>query len=169
MPNTTNKTNNTSTTRIIKKYTNRRLYDTDISRYITLNDIKDLVLSYVDFKVVDAKTNDDLTRPTLMQIIAEEETLQDPIMTTQILKEFVRFYGDSMQAMMSRFLEHSITLFMERKASLKSPLSSMVNSNSISLMQNLTQQNIDSWKDKVTNTQTTSISDKQTKRSFNRV
>ena len=90
--------------RVIKKYPNRRLYDTKISSYITLNDIKELVMSYSEFKVIDAKTKEDLTRCTLMQIIAEEETNGQPIMTQEILKEFVRFYGDSMQAMMSRFL-----------------------------------------------------------------
>lgn len=154
---------------VIKKYTNRRLYDTSISRYITLNDIKALVLSYVDFKVVDAKSNEDLTRSTLMQIISEEENQQSPIMSTQILKEFVRFYGDSMQAMMSRFLEHSIEQFMERKASLKSPLSSMANSNSISLMQNLAQQNIDSWKNKTSKMLDTSGIDNKPNRSFKHI
>ncbi|TQV87870.1 polyhydroxyalkanoate synthesis repressor PhaR [Aliikangiella coralliicola] len=136
--------------RVIKKYPNRRLYDTQISSYITLNDIKDLVMSYTDFKVVDAKTNEDLTRCTLMQIIAEEETNGHPIMTSEILKEFVRFYGDSMQAMMSRFLEHSIKLFMERRAGLKSPLNTILGANPVSLMQNIAEQNMDSWKAKST-------------------
>jgi polyhydroxyalkanoate synthesis repressor PhaR len=140
--------NNELDIRVIKKYPNRRLYDTQISSYITLNDIKELVMSYVEFKVVDAKTKEDLTRCTLMQIIAEEETNGQPIMTSDILKEFVRFYGDSMQAMMSRFLEHSIKLFMERRASLKSPLNTILGANPVSLMQNIAEENMDSWKDK---------------------
>ncbi|MCW8878227.1 MAG: polyhydroxyalkanoate synthesis repressor PhaR [Kangiellaceae bacterium] len=135
--------------RVIKKYPNRRLYDTQISSYITLNDIKELVMSYSDFKVVDAKTNEDLTRCTLMQIIAEEETNGHPIMTAEILKEFVRFYGDSMQAMMSRFLEHSIKHFMERRAGLKSPLNTILGANPVSMMQNIAEQNMDSWHSKV--------------------
>ena len=77
-----------SNVRIIKKYPNRRLYDTEISSYITLNDIKELVMSYCEFKVIDAKTKADLTRCTLMQIIAEEETNGQPIMSSEILKEF---------------------------------------------------------------------------------
>ncbi|WP_196139431.1 polyhydroxyalkanoate synthesis repressor PhaR [Aliikangiella sp. G2MR2-5] len=132
--------------RVIKKYPNRRLYDTQISSYITLNDIKDLVMSYSDFKVIDAKTNEDLTRCTLMQIISEEETSGHPILTSEILKEFVRFYGDSMQAMMSRFLEHSVKLFMEKRAGLKSPLNTILGANPVSLMQNIAEQNMDSWK-----------------------
>ncbi len=142
--------NPTNPVRIIKKYTNRRLYDTNISRYITLHEIKDLVLSHNDFKVIDAKTHEDITRPTLLQILLEEETNQQPILTTEVLKEFMRFYGDSMQAMMSRFLEHSVNLFMERKAGLKSPLSTLLNSQSISSMQNIAEQNMDSWTNKTT-------------------
>ena len=140
--------NNELDIRIIKKYPNRRLYDTQISSYITLSDIKELVMSYIDFKVIDAKTKEDLTRCTLMQIIAQEETNGQPIMTSEILKEFVRFYGDSMQAMMSRFLEHSIKLFMERRASLKSPLNTILGANPVSLMQNIAEQNMDSWNEK---------------------
>ena len=137
-----------SDTRVIKKYPNRRLYDTQISSYITLNDIKDLVMSYSDFKVIDAKSGEDLTRCTLMQIIAEEETSGQPLLTSEILKEFVRFYGDSMQAMMSRFLEHSIKHFMERRAGLKSPLNTILGANPVSLMQNIAEQNMDSWSSK---------------------
>ena len=128
--------------RIIKKYPNRRLYDTEVSSYITLQDIKELVMSYTDFKVIDAKTNEDLTRCTLMQLIAEEETNGNPILTTDILKKFVLFYGDSMQAMMSRFLDHSVKLFMEKKAGLKSPLNSMLGTNQSSQMQNIAEQNM---------------------------
>lgn len=137
-----------SETRVIKKYPNRRLYDTQISSYITLNDIKELVMSYSDFRVIDAKTSEDLTRCTLMQIIAEEETNGQPLLTAEILKEFVRFYGDSMQAMMSRFLEHSIKHFMERRAGLKSPLNTILGANPVSLMQNIAEQNMDSWSSK---------------------
>ncbi len=132
-------------TRIIKKYPNRRLYDTQISCYITLQDIKELVMSYHDFKVIDAKTKEDLTRCTLMQLIAEEETNGNPILTAEILKEFVRFYGDSMQAMMSRFLEHSVKLFMEKRAGLKSPLNSMLGTNKTSQMQQIAEQNMQSF------------------------
>jgi polyhydroxyalkanoate synthesis repressor PhaR len=134
-----------SDTRIIKKYPNRRLYDTHISSYITLQDIKELVMSYSNFKVIDAKTKEDLTRCTLMQLIAEEEANGSPILTSDILQEFVRFYGDSMQAMMSRFLEHSVKLFMEKRAGLKSPLNSMLGTNQTLQMQNIAEQNLDTF------------------------
>lgn len=137
-----------SDVRIIKKYPNRRLYDTQISSYITLNDVKELVMSYTEFKVIDAKTGEDLSRSTLMQIITEEESHGQPLLNSEILKEFVRFYGDSMQAMMSRFLEHSIKHFMERRAGLKSPLNTILGANPTSLMQNIAEQNLSSWKSK---------------------
>jgi len=131
-----------SNTRIIKKYPNRRLYDTHVSCYITLNDIKELVMLHQDFIVIDAKTDEDLTRCTLMQLITEEETNGNPILTTEILKEFVCFYGDSMQAMMSRFLEHSVKLFLENKAGLKSPLNAMLGVNQTAQMHDIVKQSL---------------------------
>ncbi|WP_144393088.1 polyhydroxyalkanoate synthesis repressor PhaR [Pleionea sediminis] len=132
--------------RIIKKYPNRRLYDTAISSYITLNDVKELVLSYTAFKVIDAKSGDDLTRSTLLQIIAEQEDRESPIFTSDILQNVIRFYGDSMQAMMSRFLEHSMKLFMEQQAGFKSPLNTFLGTNPMTLMQNIAEQNMNMWK-----------------------
>lgn len=132
--------------RIIKKYPNRRLYDTAISSYITLNDVKDLVLSYTPFKVVDAKSGDDLTRATLLQIISEQEDKESPIFTSEILQNVIRFYGDSMQAMMSRFLEHSMKLFMEQQAGFKSPLNTFLGTNPMTMMQNIAEQNLNMWK-----------------------
>ncbi|NVJ60441.1 MAG: polyhydroxyalkanoate synthesis repressor PhaR [Gammaproteobacteria bacterium] len=132
--------------RIIKKYPNRRLYDTAISSYITLNDVKDLVLSYVPLKVVDAKSGDDLTRATLLQIISEQEDKESPIFTSEILQNVIRFYGDSMQAMMSRFLEHSMKLFMEQQAGFKSPLNTFLGTNPMTMMQNIAEQNLNMWK-----------------------
>ena len=132
--------------RIIKKYPNRRLYDTAISSYITLNDVKELVLTYTAFKVVEAKTGDDLTRTTLLQIISEQEDKGNPIFTTEILQHIIRFYGDSMQAMMSRFLEHSMKMFIEQQAGLRSPINSIMGgANPVSIMQNVAEQNIAMW------------------------
>jgi len=128
--------------RLIKKYPNRRLYDTKISCYIKLLDIKELVMSHQNFVVIDAKTGEDLTRCTLIQLIAEQETNGNHILTTDILKELVCFYGDSMQGMMSRFLEHSVKLFMSKRADLKSPLNSMLGTSQSSQMQGIATKNM---------------------------
>jgi polyhydroxyalkanoate synthesis repressor PhaR len=99
--------------RLIKKYPNRRLYDTATSSYITLADVKKLVLEQIPFKVVDAKTNDDLTRSILLQIILEEESSGAPMFSSDMLSQIIRFYGNAMQGMMGTYLEKNIQTFME--------------------------------------------------------
>jgi len=101
------------TGRLIKKYPNRRLYDTRTSTYITLADVKALVLKQEEFQIVDAKTNDDLTRAILLQIILEEEAGGAPMFSSEILTQFIRFYGTAMQGMVGSYLERNITLFIE--------------------------------------------------------
>ena len=99
--------------RLIKKYPNRRLYDTKTSVYITLADVKELVLKQQEFKVVDAKSSDDLTRSILLQIILEEESGGHPMFSCDVLTQFIRFYGNAMQGMMGSYLERNVTLFNE--------------------------------------------------------
>jgi len=110
---------NTSTTdskksqRVIKKYPNRRLYDTDTSTYITLTEIKQLVMDSETFAVVDAKTGDDLTRSILLQIILEEEAHGSPMFTAPVLSHIIRFYGHAMQGFMGGYLEKNMQALME--------------------------------------------------------
>jgi polyhydroxyalkanoate synthesis repressor PhaR len=99
--------------RVIKKYPNRRLYDTETSAYITLAEVKDLVLGYKDFHVVDAKTGEDLTRAILLQIILEEESGGVPMFSTDMLANIIRYYGHAMQGLMGSYLERSIHTFHE--------------------------------------------------------
>jgi polyhydroxyalkanoate synthesis repressor PhaR len=99
--------------RVLKKYPNRRLYDTRSSSYITLADVKDMVLKLEDFEVRDAKTGEDLTRSILLQIILEEESGGVPMFTAQMLKQMIRFYGHSMQGMMGEYLEKNLQTLVE--------------------------------------------------------
>lgn len=99
--------------RIIKKYPNRRLYDTQTSTYITLVDVKQLVIDDEDFKVVDAKSGDDLTRSILLQIILEEESGGVPMFSAAMLSQIIRFYGHAMQGIMGAYLEKNIEAFKE--------------------------------------------------------
>ena len=99
--------------RLIKKYPNRRLYDTKTSAYITLGDVKELVLKYEGFKVLDAKTAEDLTRSILLQIILEEETGGVPLFSCELLSGFIRFYGSASQNMLGRYLENNMRTFIE--------------------------------------------------------
>ena len=106
-------------TRLIKKYPNRRLYDTETSTYITLADVKQLVLEQEAFQVVDAKTQEDLTRSILLQIILEEEAGGVPMFTSPMLAHMIRFYGHAMQGMMGLYLEKNIQAFIDIQQKMK--------------------------------------------------
>lgn len=103
----------TPATRLIKKYPNRRLYDTKTSTYITLADVKQLVLDNEAFQVIDAKSAEDLTRSILLQIILEEESGGAPMFSAVALSQIIRFYGHAMQGVMGSFLEKNIQAFMD--------------------------------------------------------
>src|SRR5258708_31059572 len=105
--------------RLIKKYPNRRLYDTKTSMYITLADVKKLVVQGEEFQVVDDKTKEDLTRSILLQIILEEETAGAPMFSSDILTQFIRSYGNTMQVMLGSYLERNMQLFGEIQKSMK--------------------------------------------------
>jgi polyhydroxyalkanoate synthesis repressor PhaR len=106
-------------TRLIKKYPNRRLYDTKTSTYITLADVKKLVVGGEEFQVVDAKTREDLTRSILLQIILEEEGAGAPMFSSDVLTQFIRSYGNTMQGMLGSYLERNMQLFGEIQKSMK--------------------------------------------------
>ena len=99
--------------RVLKKYPNRRLYDTQTSSYITLADVKQMVLDGQDFEVRDAKTREDLTRSILLQIILEEESAGVPMFSTQSLEQIIRYYGHAMQGVMGRVLEQNLQAFTD--------------------------------------------------------
>jgi polyhydroxyalkanoate synthesis repressor PhaR len=115
--------------RLIKKYPNRRLYDTQTSSYITLADVKELVLDHGTFQVVDAKTGEDLTRNILLQIILEEEAGGAPMFTSDLLSQMIRFYGNAMQGMMGKYLENNIKAFTDMQAKLQDQVRSVYGEN----------------------------------------
>ncbi len=106
--------------RIIKKYPNRRLYDTSSSSYVALSDIRQLVMDRDPFVVFDAKSGTDLTRSILLQIILEEESEGAPLLTEPMLKNMIRFYGHAMQGFMGSYLENNVQTFMDFQAQLVS-------------------------------------------------
>src|SRR6266480_5675692 len=98
--------------RMIKKYPNRRLYDTANSGYITLADVKQMVLDFIDFQVIDAKTGDDLTRSILLQIILEEESAGMPMFSSEMLSQMICFYGNALQGIMGSYMEQNVKAFI---------------------------------------------------------
>jgi polyhydroxyalkanoate synthesis repressor PhaR len=105
--------------RLIKKYPNRRLYDTKTSSYITLADVKQMVIKQEEFQVVDAKSGDDLTRQILLQIILEEESAGAPMFSSDLLSQLIRSYGNAMQGMMGGYLERNIRAFQDIQKALQ--------------------------------------------------
>ncbi len=102
---------------VVKKYANRRLYDTESSAYITLDDLAEMVRGNRDFVVYDARTGDDITRPVLTQIIMEEETRGRSILPTSFLRQLIGFYGDSLQGVVPEYLEQMMTHFAHQHES----------------------------------------------------
>jgi polyhydroxyalkanoate synthesis repressor PhaR len=127
--------------RLIKKYPNRRLYDTQTSTYVTLADIKELVMASENFKVLDAKSDEDLTRSILLQIILEEEACGMPIFSTQMLQQVIRFYGHSMQGLMGNHLERTMQSFMDMHHKLNEQSKSMTGGGTEAWAQMLNLQN----------------------------
>lgn len=132
-----------SGTRVIKKYPNRRLYDTEQSRYITLSDIRKLVMRGNAFQVVDSNTNEDLTRSILLQIMLEEESGGQPLFSAKMLAQIIRFYGGTMQGMFARYLEQSLSLFTQQQ----SQLPNLLAKDPLHPMTELAQNNIKIWAD----------------------
>ena len=132
--------------RVIKKYPNRRLYDTEESRYITLADVKDLVINKVDFAVIDKKSGDDITRTILLQVIAEQEQHGDAIMSEDFLSQVIRSYGKVVPGFMGRYLEQSMKLFVTQQQNLRGQVKRVVGVDPIEAVAEAAQKNFNRWK-----------------------
>lgn len=127
--------------RIIKKYPNRRLYDTARSKYITVSDVRSMVLGNVGFKVIDSNTKENITRQILMQIIIEEEAAGKPLFSADMLSQLIRFYGGSMQGLFTRYLEESFKIFSHQQQAPED----RVPENPIEAVSQMTKKNLDMW------------------------
>lgn len=134
-----------SATRIIKKYPNRRLYDTDISSYITLEDVRQLIIDGVEFEVRDAKSGEDLTRTVLLQIISEHEERGQPMFSTRLLSQIIRFYGDSLQGFMGSYLERSMQQFLDQQTQFRAQLSNLLGQTPWTMLNQLAERNLETW------------------------
>lgn len=133
--------------RIIKKYPNRRLYDTEISRYITLDEVRQLVMDGMSFQVQDSRDGSDITRSILLQVISEQEEGGDPIFSTEILTRFIRLYGHAMQPSISRYLELTLGAFAEQQQQFVDNLRQLLNSNTpLHTLREISRQQIPIWK-----------------------
>ena len=132
--------------RVIKKYPNRRLYDTEKSSYITISNVLDIIREGADLQVVDADSGEDITRSVLVQIIIEQENGKSPIFTTEMLTRFIRMYDDASQNLFGELLERNINMFTEQQKQFQDKMGELVES-PIKIMKDLTERNLDIWKD----------------------
>ncbi|MEC7471043.1 MAG: polyhydroxyalkanoate synthesis repressor PhaR [Pseudomonadota bacterium] len=130
----------------IKKYPNRRLYDTAQSQYVNMDYIKALVKARTEFNVVDSKSGEDVTKTILLQIISESETNeQQSILTNKLLMQLIRFYDSDMKVFLREYLEQSLVNFMEQQDQLQGMMKNMVDTSPLGLFSKMMEQNLDVW------------------------
>jgi len=132
--------------RVVKKYPNRRLYDTVESRYITLADIRRLVMDRIDFVVIDKKSQEDITRSILLQVIAEQEHAGEPLMSQDFLSQVIRSYGGAMQSLVGSYLEQSLKLLSSQQAQMREHMRGVFGEDAYDTIATLTQQNLERWR-----------------------
>ncbi len=136
----------TADTITIKKYPNRRLYDTSQSQYVNLEYIKQLILDHKDFEIVDSKSGQDLTKSVLLQIISEQETSDDQsLLTNTLLKQLIRFYGGDMQVFVRQYLEQSLANFLKQQDAVQGMMKNLVDSSPMGMFGKMMEQNMDAW------------------------
>ena len=138
-----------SKTRIIKKYPNRRLYDTEESKYVTLYDLRELVISQKEFAVIDQKSEEDITRSVLLQIILEQEEKEgEPLFSAELLHKLIGIYGNPNQQLAGSFLNKTIEMFCEQQKILNAQMEEAITSNPMSaLITKMTKTNMEIWKE----------------------
>ena len=132
--------------RVIKKYPNRRLYDTVESRYITLADIRRLVLERIEFVVVDKKSQEDITRAILLQVIAEQEHRGEPLMSRDFLSQVIRSYGGAAHGVIGSYLEQSLKLFASQQREIKERIKSATGIDSLESAASMAERNYQRWR-----------------------
>lgn len=131
--------------RTIKKYANRRLYDTEASRHVTLDGIRQLVAAGEDVVVIDDTTGQDITRSILLQVISEQEQGGRPILSADMLKQIIRFYGNPLQDLMAGYLERSVEVFLNQQKTLQDQIQKSLGMTPFATMQNLAARNVEAW------------------------
>jgi len=130
--------------RLIRKYSNRRLYDTTASRHVTLDDLRQLIVAGERIKVIDDKSGEDLTRSVLLQIISEQEQFGMPVLGAELLEMIIRFYGGPMQALLSRYLEQAFTAMLRQQEAMQSEMAKALQTPFAPLTE-LARKNMEMW------------------------
>ncbi len=136
---------NEDTVRIIKKYPNRRIYDTQDSKYITISDVRNMIIEGIEFKIIDAKSKQDITRSVLLQIIIEQESETNPLFTTENLQNFIRYYGKNQQQGFSDFIGQSLSFFQQQQDQFQSNMTEMIDQSPVKVWSDISKQNMELW------------------------
>jgi polyhydroxyalkanoate synthesis repressor PhaR len=133
-----------SNERVIKKYANRRLYDSTGSRHVTLDDIRKMIVSGEKVKVIDDKSGEDLTRAVLLQVISEQEQFGTPVLSTELLEGIIRFYGNPVQEMLTRYMEQSISAISRQQQAMRAEMAKVMEG-PMAPMAEFARQNMEQW------------------------
>jgi polyhydroxyalkanoate synthesis repressor PhaR len=136
--------NNMSNERLIKKYANRRLYDSTESRHVTIEDIRKMIVSGAKVKVVDDKSGEDLTRAVLLQVIAEQDQYGTPILSTELLEAIIRFYGNPVQEMLTKYMEQSVGTLVRQQEAMRAEMTKAL-AGPMAPLAEFARQNMDQW------------------------
>jgi polyhydroxyalkanoate synthesis repressor PhaR len=131
--------------RVIRKYANRRLYDTEASRHINKEDVRKLIASGHDVRIVDEGSGDDITRSVLLQLVAEQELGGQPVLSDQMLTQFIRFYDHPMQGVLGSYLQQSFESFLQQQSTLQEQVQEMMKSGPFAVMKDVAKQNMEAW------------------------
>jgi len=130
------------TVHVIRKYSNRRLYDPEQSQHVTLDQVRELILSGERVRVEDAKSGEDITRSILLQIIVEREESGSPLLSADVLEQLIRFYGGAMQELFGDYLERSVSAFTEQQDTFQAQVRQMLEDNP---MADMAKRNLELW------------------------
>lgn len=133
--------------RVIKKYANRRLYDTEESRYVTLKDIKNIIALGIDVSIIDEAKDEDITRALLLQIVSEQELGGTPLLNETVLNQLIRFYGHPMQSMMSGFIDNSIKTFISQQEAMQEQMQHFIDASPFNSFQEMATKNMKAMAD----------------------
>jgi len=133
--------------RLIKKYPNRRLYDTSESRYITLEEVREMVLKEIPFKVVDRQSSEDITRNILLQIIMEQESGGAPLFSADVLSRFIRNYGEATRSGFTEYLDTSLRFFSEQQSTIHEQMGKALEATPMEYWMKLGEQNMKIWQE----------------------
>jgi polyhydroxyalkanoate synthesis repressor PhaR len=131
--------------RIIRKYANRRLYDTEASRHINKEDVRKLIAAGEDVRIVDEGSGDDITRSVLLQLVAEQELGGQPVLSDQMLTQIIRFYDHPMQGMLGSYLQQSFESFLQQQSSMQEQMQELMKNGPFAVMQDVARQNMEAW------------------------